>query len=335
MSKNIKCITLTVLTESPFPLSYDQGFGNYSPIKKIQYKNGVHASTSVGTFTYELRRILHKDFGWNLSGIVLNKNGKGEVKNLYSSLNNVERTDEYGLETDIFGFMIPDKALSKVSPLRIIPFLSLNKYKGSTQLITNRGFLDRNFERNYYDNEGNEIARDENFPTTQALATEEVMGDYYVYTITIELDRIGVVEVEKGKYLLPEERKYMSKELREKAVKDIVMAITLLRREIKHGQVLLKPLAVFGGAFDMVVPYFWNDVEYDDENNAIKLDSVAQTVESYELDKNGLILAVDNRVKCKRSNDAMDVSNAPVKAIKELMSRIEVGDDNMWYLKEK
>ncbi len=87
------------------------------------------------------------------------------------------------------------------------------------------------------------------------MAIEETLSDYYVYTITLELDRIGVVEVEEGKLLLPEERKFMSKELREKAVKDILDAITVFTRNIKHSSVLLKPLAVIGGAFDKVVPF--------------------------------------------------------------------------------
>ncbi len=70
----------------------------------------------------------------------------------------------------------------------------------------------------------------------------------------MELDRIGVVEVEDGKLLLPEERKFMSKELR-KSSKDILDAITVFTRNIKHSSVLLKPLAVIGGAFDKVVPF--------------------------------------------------------------------------------
>lgn len=123
-------------------------------------------------------------------------------------------------------------------------------------MITNRGFLSSEFGRKYYDEkEESEVPRDENFPTTQALAIEETLSDYYVYTITLELDRIGVVEVEDGKLLLPEERKFMSKELREKAVKDILDAITVFTRNIKHSSVLLKPLAVIGGAFDKVVPF--------------------------------------------------------------------------------
>ncbi|WP_131086979.1 type I-B CRISPR-associated protein Cas7/Cst2/DevR, partial [Clostridioides difficile] len=248
--------------------------------------------------------------------------------------------DENGLETDVFGYFIPLKdkgSISKASPLRIIPFRSLNPYRGSTQLITNRGFLSSEFGRKYYDEkEESEVPRDENFPTTQALAIEETLSDYYVYTITLELDRIGVVEVEDGKLLLPEERKFMSKELREKAVKDILDAITVFTRNIKHSSVLLKPLAVIGGAFDKVVPFFWDDVDYNADSGEINLEGVIETIESYSLKESNTILAINDRLKIsnKKELNKFNLSKYPVKEIKNLADRLEIGEDNMWYLKE-
>ncbi|HHQ8633415.1 TPA: type I-B CRISPR-associated protein Cas7/Cst2/DevR [Clostridioides difficile] len=334
--KRVKGVTLTILTESPVPLSYDQGYGNYTPIKKEQYREKIHAKTSIATITYDLRRMLHQEYGWNLSNIVFGKKG-----NIYPSIKkNVGCVDENGLETDVFGYLIPLKdkgSISKASPLRIIPFRSLNPYKGSTQLITNRGFLSSEFGRKYYDEkEENEVPRDENFPTSQALAIEETLSDYYVYTITLELDRIGVVEVEDGKLLLPEERKFMSKELREKAVKDILDAITVFTRNIKHSSVLLKPLAVIGGAFDKVVPFFLDDVDYNADSGEINLEGVIETIESYSLKESNTILAINDRLKIsnKKELNKFNLSKYPVKEIKNLADRLEIGEDNMWYLKE-
>lgn len=336
MSKRVKGLTLTILTESPVPLSYDQGYGNYTPIKKEQYKNKIHAKTSVATVTYDLRRILHQNYGWTLSDIVLNKNTKGEVTNLYAGSKSIESVDEYGLESDVFGYFVPNKgkaSLTKVSPLRIIPFRSLNPYNSTTQLITNKGFLEGDLARRYYDNSGEEILRDGNFPSAQALAIEEVMADYYIYTVTLELDRIGVVEVEGGKILLPEERKYMNKNIREKAVSDILDALTIFTRNIRHSSILLKPLVVIGGAFDKVVPFFWNDVVYNNENNSIDLKSVIDTIDSYELQAEGLIFSVDERINAL-GIDGYNADKYPVKAIKNLAKKLKVGEDNMWYLKK-
>ncbi len=186
--KKVSGITLTIVTESPIALSNDQGFGNYTPIKKYFFKDGIHAMTSVATFTYELRKCLFENFGWELSDITVKKS------NLF--YNDVESTERKNLEADVFGFLLPDQQVSKTSPLRVIPFTSMSTYKNDTQLLTNRGFLNPDLARRRFTEAGEEIAV-ENVPSTQALANEEVFGDYYTYTLTIELDRIGVVEVKK------------------------------------------------------------------------------------------------------------------------------------------
>ncbi len=70
--KRVKGVTLTILTESPVPLSYDQGYGNYTPIKKNNIEKNT-CKTSIATITYDLRRMLHQEYGWNLSNIILEK----------------------------------------------------------------------------------------------------------------------------------------------------------------------------------------------------------------------------------------------------------------------
>lgn len=157
------------------------------------------------------------------------------------------------------------------------------------------------------------------------------MADYYVYTVTLELDRIGVIEVQDGKLLLPEERKYMDKKIREKAVRDILDALTIFTRNIKHSSVLLKPLIVIGGAFDKVVPFFWDDVIYNNENNSIDLTAAVDTIESYGLEKENVIFAVDKRVNIFEEYN-YKIDDYPIRKIKELGSRLEIKEDNMWYL---
>jgi CRISPR-associated protein Cas7/Cst2/DevR subtype I-B len=321
-------ITLTILTESPIALSNDQGAGNYSPIKKYFYKDGIHSMTSVGTVTYELRKKLIKEYGWTASNIVI-KN-----KNLYPKKENIESTELNGIENDVFGFLVPDKQINKTSPLRVIPFLSVNTFKSDTQTVTNRGFLNSDLGREYFDEKGNAIGIDE-VPTTQALAFEEIFGDYYYYTITIELDRIGVVEVDNDKYLEPGNRKYMSKELRKKIISDLIDAILSFTRDIKHQKIHLKPLAVFGGAFKSPIPYFWNDVCIDSKGNLI-MDYVYETIKGYELNSENYVIAVSSRlpITYKNSNfeNSMVIDKIPQEAVKKLVNKLDISDDNYWYL---
>lgn len=327
--KRVSSITLTILTESLVALSNDQGFGTYTPIKKYFYKDGKHAMTSVATVTYELRKNLIRNSKLSPDGIVL------KDKNLYPK--------EPGIESDVFGYLIPSKQQSKTSPIRIIPFTSIHTFKNDTQLITNKGFLDINLGREYYKEakKGLELIDIEEVNKTQALAYEEVFGDYYTYTVTLELDRIGVIETdEKGNRLPLDKRVYFDEKERKEIVKNILMALIEFTRQIKHQTVHLKPLAVFGGAFPRVIPYFWNDIEFDDYQNVLVLDNIKNTIEDYDLnDGSGyLITAVDRRIKVKNEDEYRDKGldirgKTPVKAIKELIEKLEL-EDNKWYLKE-
>lgn len=335
----VNCVTLTILVSSQVPLSYDEGEGNVSPIKKITYKGKEVATTSVGTVTYEMRKALGQNYNWTLDQIVLNTSNDGKVSNIYSKLSSIESLDENGLENDIMGYLIPksgEETLSKTSPLRIIPFRALDEYQGTTQLITNRGMLDINDGREYFSPNGKKIEINDKFPTSQAFVYEEVTGGYYVYTVTLELNRIGVKEVKDGKIVPPDQREYMSKELREKAVKDILEVLTIFTRRIKHSTVLLKPLLVVGGAYDKVIPFFWDDVDYAKGKKKLTLDNIKNTIEAYDI-KDSTIVAIDEKIdiinKKEEVNELIN-SNFPVKAIKELAKKLTVGEDNLWYIEE-
>lgn len=333
MDKRVSCVTFTILTESPVSLSYDQGAGNYNEIKKYHYGNEVYAKTGVSTITYEMRKQLHKNNNWVLSDIVLNKDSKKKVKNVYPTLESYESANEKGLEADVFGYLVPNKQVSKTSPLRIIPFKSIHPYRNDVQLITNKGFLDRDLDRKYFKND--EKSEDVDIPSTQALANEEIFGGYYTWTITIELDRLGVLEVKNGKYLLPDEREYFSKEIREEVLKDILDVVTKLTRDIRHEKVLLKPLVVFGGAFKNTIPYFWNDIILDNENR-LDISNPFNTIYSYDLNDEMYIVAVDNRLKLKEDDlNKKPTSRFPVQEIKKLGEILYVGEDNCWYVSEE
>lgn len=332
MDKRVSSLTLTILTESPVALSYDQGSGNYNEIKKYHYGNKVYSRTGVSTITYEMRKQLHQQHGWQLSDIVLNK-AKKKVKNLYPTESSYELATKSGLEADIFGYLIPNKQLSKTSPLRIIPFKSVYPYKNDVQLITNKGFLDRSLNRQYYKSNGKDP--EEDIPNTQAFANEEIFGGYYTWTITIELDRFGVLEVKDGKYLLPDERQYFSRELRVEALKDILDVITSLTRDIRHKKVLLKPIAVFGGIFKNTIPYFWNDIILDEENR-LEIIHPFNTIKSYNLEEEEYIVSVDDRVSMvKGTNEEKLKYSFPVREIKRLGEVLYIGEDNYWYIDNK
>lgn len=339
--EGIKSLTLTILTESQIALSNDQGEGgNYVPVKKMFYKDGIHLFSSVSTFTFELRRILKESFGWKMFDIAINKSDKGKTKNVYNL-----QIEDISNEADLFGYLVPDQQVSRVSPLRIIPPVSLNKYHSDTQLITNRGFLNRDLGRAYFNITGKEKEKKseptDDIPTAQALATEEIMGDYYRYTVTLELDRIGRIENKQSDKILtslaPLEYSFKNETERKKIITDFLKAITIFTRRIKHQTIFLEPLAVFGGLFTHVVPYFANSIHF--QNNKLRLDSIKQTVKGYELEENSRLITAVNPIIETLSIEGFEIKNNPVEAIKSLIHCIDeemtINEKNEWILKGK
>jgi len=323
--QRVKNLTLTILTESPVALSNDQGTGgNFTPIKKYFYKNGLHAMTSVATVTYELRKILYEDYDWDLNDIVI------KSKNLYFKEND-------GKEPDVFGFLTPGEQISKTSPLRIIPFISVHSFKNNTQLITNKGFLEKDQQRNYFDKDNDKIESTD-VPQTLSMATEEIFGDYYFYTITIELDRIGRKEInEDEEYLPPGEREYFDDNERKEIVKDIISALTEFRRSIKHQTVHLKPLAVFGGLFKKVLPYFWNSISFNKDK--LNLKPVNNTIKDYKLDQNGRLLYGIDQDMVNYQGDEDYIKSRPIQQMNQIEEFINKNildiDNNKWFLNEE
>jgi hypothetical protein len=134
----------------------------------------------------------------------------------------------------------------------------------------------------------------------------------------------------------------MDKKVREKALNDIIEVIINLTREINHQTIHLKPLAVFGGAFESVIPYFWNDVEMD-KYNCLMLDNMVETIESYNLGKENYIATYSGRIntgfKYQKTKEEIEEINKlgiskgyPATAIRKLTRRLHVGEDNKWYL---
>lgn len=326
----IKCLTLTVITESQVALSNDQGTGgNYNPVKKMFYKDGVHLFASVSTFTYELRRILKEEFGWKLFDIFINRGADKKAKNIVNM-----QIEGVSHEADLFGYLIPDKQVSRLSPLRVIPPISLNRYHSDTQLITNRGFLNRDLGREYYDSKG----KTDEVPTTLAFASEEVMGDYYQYTVTVELERIGRNEVQRDgedvEVLAPGQYSYKDAGARKKIVTDLLGAIKIFTRKIKHQTVFLEPQAVFGGLFSQVVPYFANSILF--KNNGLYLENIKQTVDNYGLGNGSfLVKAVNSRIGVNPI-EGFTIENNPVGELNKLIAfideKLNINESNEWIL---
>ena len=158
---------------------------------------------------------------------------------------------------------------------------------------------------------------------------------YYKYTVTIDLDRIGVDEIEierevvndKGKKVKIKENQKISidKKVRKRRVKKLLDIISLLYRDIKGRREDLKPLFVIGGVYDIKNPFFENIV--DVKNNKILVDKLCSGIYDY-IEKDTISGIVkeqfenDTEVEVKLKEKNVDVLNIP-EFFKQLKEKID------------
>lgn len=91
------------------------------------------------------------------------------------------------------------------------------------------------------------------------IAQAEIHKSYYRYTMTIDLDQIGI----DGEIALENKEKA-------RRVKKLMDTVAFLYRDIRGRREDLKPLFVIGGVYDVKNPVFQNVVDVADNNIVIK-----------------------------------------------------------------
>lgn len=251
-------------------LNYGEGIGNISELKKLSRGDGnVYTFASRQALRYDIARLGHQMFGWNLE--VVDKS-KGTV----------QFSDKYTIadseEMDLFGYMKTSKGTEKTdggsdirsAAVRVSNAISLENYRSDLEFLSNKGLADRINE----------------FPN---LANLEQHLSFYTYTITIDLEKIGV----DGKIEL-------SKEEKAKRVVQLLEIVKVLNREIRGRQENLSPLFVIGGIYPINTPFYLGRIalEGKDGEFRIKLNSLKETgelkVENISIEENTEVGLVEN-----------------------------------------
>lgn len=230
-----KGLTLTMIFQAG-SLNYGEGFGNISELKKVSRNNGqVYTYVSRQCLRYDMVRLGHELFGWNLQTV-----DKEQRTIQFKSDATIEESEEM----DLFGYMKTVKkanATTRSAVVRVTPAISLEPYRNDIDYLNNMGLAQRIRE---------------NKDVTNDLAQIENHISFYTYTITIDLDRIGV-----------DQDIVLSKEIRAKRVKELLTILNLLNRNIRGRQENLSPLFVIGGIYEMANPFFYGRIRLDQQHN--------------------------------------------------------------------
>ena len=127
--------------------------------------------------------------------------------------------------------------------VRLSNAISLEEYKSDIEFLNNKGLADRINE----------------FPN---LANIEQHLSFYTYTITIDLEKIGV---DAGFEL--------DNEIRAKRVKELLEIVKVLNREIRGREENLSPIFVIGGLYKLNSPFFLGRIKLNGKDGEFSIDT--------------------------------------------------------------
>lgn len=228
-------ITLIFKAES---LNYGEGIGNISELKKLTRGDGsVYTFESRQALRYDISRLGNKMFNWNLE-VVDKSKGTVQFKD--------ELTIRDSEEMDLFGYMKTAKngnADIRSAAVRLSNAISLEDYKSDIEFLNNKGLADRIGE----------------FPN---LANIEKHLSYYTYTVTIDLEKIGI----EGDIELTNEEKT-------KRINQLLDILKVLNREIRGREENLSPVFIIGGIYNINSPFYLGRIKITGKNGEFSLDT--------------------------------------------------------------
>lgn len=265
MNKNGLTLTMVFLAESA---NYGEGVGNITTLKKMtrgDYQQYSYISRQA------LRYSLVQQLGWDKTLV----DGKSGVVQFAPTASIADYP-----EIDLFGYMKTtskedDKkggAATRSAVARLSNAIALEPYQSDLEFLTNMGLA----KRNNLDN---------------AIAQSEIHRSYYSYTVSIDLERVGIdggVEI--------------SQEEKAKRVKDLLDGLHYLYRDIKGRRENLSPVFMIGGRYQRKNPFFENRIRID--KNKINTETLAELAKDAELAEDTIVGVVsgifDNEKEIKQ-----------------------------------
>lgn len=293
MDKKGLTFTAIFLAESA---NYGEGIGNVATLKKISRNRGEQ-------YTYISRQAIRynivEQLGENKANV--KAEGSGDKKVVQFS---AETTIKDYPELDFFGYMKTvkgDNSKNRSAIVRLSNAVSLETFKGDLEFLTNKGLVDR-------------IDRNEKvFPN---IAQAEIHKSYYKYTVTIDLDKIGIDELDEIE---------IENEEKARRVNKLLDTISLLYRDIRGRREDLKPLFIIGGVYDIKNPFFENVV--DVRNNKILVEKLTSGI--YDFIENDTTVGIvkeqfenDTEIETELAKRNIKVLNVP-EFFKQLKNKID------------
>jgi len=244
---NKKGLTISVVFEAQ-SANYGEGMGNISALKQLSRGDG-------NSYTYisrqALRYSLVKQLNWDNTPVRAEGSGEKTVVQFAPEANITVYP-----EVDLFGYMKTSKgkaggALTRNAVVRLSHATSLESYKADIEFLNNMGLSKR-------------------IGVSNSLAQIENHKSFYAYTVTIDLDRVGIDFDEQGN------KEEISNSEKARRIKELLNAIKLLYRDIRGRRENLNPVFVIGGIYGRKNPYFEGKIKL--RKNCLNVETLKEVI---------------------------------------------------------
>ena len=262
-------LTLTIITAKATSLNYGESVGNVSVLKKLSLGDGSQKTfVSDKALKYDMRRKGKEEKGWKLLDEELKEYVANNTKNSTLDVDSfgtalVKDYEEFDLFGGLFTNLKADKkvklsrgdSIKRVCPVKVTYAFSISKFSGDTNFLNNIDAYNRYIK---HVEEGKE----------QSIPMSEEHTSHYLYTVTVDLDRVGVWEKEDGAT-----EDVLDNKEKAKRVLDLLDIIKTLNRQIKGRWENLSPVFVVGGVFSVKHPFFMEGVEAVEDKDKLWLNT--------------------------------------------------------------
>ena len=242
-----KGLTITIVFQAS-SLNYGEGLGNRSSLKKLTRGNGE-------AYTYLSRQAI----GFNITQQMGIDNTPIGLDGSVLQYDPNTTILDYP-EIDLFGYMKTSKENTKKrnAVVRLSNAISLEPFSLDMDFLTNLGLLNRYNSQHKEKKDGGNISQSEKHMS------------FYVYTIAIDLEKVGIDINDVG-----ENGQALEVSNKEKAdrITKLLDTIKFLSRDIKGSREQLMPLFMIGGVYDLKNPFFMDAVKLDKKYN-LNLDRI-------------------------------------------------------------
>lgn len=262
MKKNGLTLSIIFKAESA---NYGEGYRNLAVLKKM-------TRGDMKEYTYISRQALRyniiEQLKWNNTPVEAQGSGDAKVVQFAPTA-----TIEKYPEIDLFGYMKTTSkdeknkggAQTRSAVVRLSNAISLESFEGDMDYLTNMGLASREGLNN-------------------AIAQSEIHHSYYGYTITIDLDRVGIDGTLE-----------ISNEEKSKRIVDFLHTIEFLYRDIRGRRENLAPLFIIGGLYERKNPFFEHRLMV--KNNKLNVSLIEELLSVPEIKENtyvGLLNGIFN-----------------------------------------